>query len=111
MSLDEGDNDPTRFWSYVIAALPSELVRSHVEISIWQGWVLFVSVNYDEAERHLQDIAHTFDINDASAERSKQHTDISENINKAELFGRLTAIRASIAIIRGDLPRTIELSH
>ena len=94
-----------------VDALPKELVRSRVEISVWQGWLLFVSGQHDAAERHLEDLELRFAINPAAAERSAQQTLARGASSSAETFGRITAIRASIALIRRDLPRTIALSH
>src|SRR5205823_11444317 len=50
------------------AALPDELVRSNIELSILQGWLLFVSGKPDEALRHLEDIERRFGINPVSDE-------------------------------------------
>src|SRR6266853_4257456 len=56
------------------AALPDELVRSNIELSVLQGWLLFVSGTHDAAEQHLQDIERTFGINPVSEEHSEQQT-------------------------------------
>jgi LuxR family maltose regulon positive regulatory protein len=93
------------------AALPDELVRSNIELSVLQGWLLFVSGKHDAAEQHLQDIERTFGINPVSDEHSEQHTMASGTSSQAAIRGRIAAIRGSIAISQGDLPRTIALSR
>ena len=93
------------------AALPDELVRSNIELSVLQGWLLFVSGKHDAAELHLQDVEHTFGINLVSDEHSEQQTMPGGVSRQAEIKGRIAAIRASIAVTRGDLPRTIALSR
>jgi ATP/maltotriose-dependent transcriptional regulator MalT len=93
------------------AALPDELVRSNIELSVLRGWLLFVSGKNDAAELHLQDIEHTFGINPVSDEPREQQTMPSGMSRQAEIKGRIAAIRASIAVTQGDLPRTIALSR
>ncbi len=93
------------------AALPNELVRSNIELSVLQGWLLFVSGKNDAAEQHLQDIERTFGINPVSDEHSEQQTMPGRAFNLAAIRGRIAAIRASIAVTQGDIPRTIALSR
>jgi LuxR family maltose regulon positive regulatory protein len=93
------------------AALPDELVRSNIELSVLRGWLLFVSGKYDDAERHLQDIERTFGIDPVSDEPREHQTVPGEAFNQDEIRGRIAAIRASIAVTRGDIPRTIALSR
>jgi LuxR family maltose regulon positive regulatory protein len=93
------------------AALPDELVRSNIELSVLQGWLLFVSGKHEAAELRLQDIERTFGINPVSDEPRAQQTMPSGTPSHAEIKGRIAAIRASIAVTRGDLPRTIALSR
>lgn len=93
------------------AALPDELVRSSIELSVLQGWLLFVSGKIDAAELHLQNIERTFGINPVSDEPREQETMPGGTENQAAIRGRIAAIRASIALTQGDLPRTIALSR
>jgi LuxR family maltose regulon positive regulatory protein len=93
------------------AALPDELVRSSIELSILQGWLLFVSGKLDEALLLLQDIERRFVINSEEDETRGQETMPGGRSHMAEIKGRIAAIRASIAVTRGDLPRTIALSR
>ncbi len=93
------------------AALPDELVRSNIELSVLQGWLLFVSGKHDAAEQHLQDIERLFGITPVSDEPGEQQAVANEAFNQAEIRGRIAAIRASIAVTQGDVSRTIQLSQ
>ncbi len=93
------------------AALPDELVRSNIELAILQGWLLFVSGKHDEALRHLQDVEQRFGLDHVSTEPREQQTLPPGSEISAAISGRIAAIRASIALSQGDLPRTITLSR
>ena len=97
------------------AALPDELVRTNIELSVLRGWLLFVSGKHAAAERHLQDIERTFGIAPVSDEPREQERQTvpseSEGFNRDAIRGRIAAIRASIAVAQGDIPRTIALSR
>jgi len=94
-----------------VAALPDELIRSNIELSVLQGWLLFVSGKHNDAEQHLQDIERTFGATPVSDEHSAQQTIPLGAEISAEIRGRIAAIRASIAVMRGDFPQTIALSR
>src|SRR5579859_1831955 len=94
-----------------VSALPAELVRSRLELAVWQGWLLFVSGQLEAAEQHLDDLERRFAIQPPAAEPARQPLPAEESFSQAETFGRVTAIRASLAIIRRDLPRAIALSR
>lgn len=94
-----------------IVRLPDELVRSSIELSILRGWLLFVSGKHDEALLHLEDIERTFGITPVSDEPGEQQTMPGGTPSQAEIKGQIAAIRASIAVTRGDLPQTIALSR
>ena len=93
------------------AALPDELVRSNIELSVLLGWLLFISGKHDEALRHLRDMEHTFGLDQLSAEHPEQQTLPPGSRSQAAILGRIAAIRAAIALTQGDLPRTITLSR
>jgi LuxR family transcriptional regulator, maltose regulon positive regulatory protein len=93
------------------AALPDELVRSNIELSVLLGWLLFISGKHDEALRHLRDMEHTFGLDQLSAEHPEQQRLPPGSRNQAAILGRIAAIRAAIALTQGDLPRTITLSR
>jgi LuxR family maltose regulon positive regulatory protein len=87
------------------------MVRSNIEFAILQGWLLFVSGKHDEALRHLQEIEQAFGLDQVATETGEPRTLPSQSFNRAAISGRIAAIRASIALSRGDLPRAIVLSH
>jgi len=72
---------------------------------------LFVSGKNDAAELHLQDIERRFGINNVSNEHAEQQTMPGGSFSQAAIKGRIAAIRASIAVTQGDIPRTIALSR
>jgi LuxR family maltose regulon positive regulatory protein len=93
------------------AALPDELVRSSIELSILRGWLLYSSGRHDEALLHLEDIERTFGLDSGSDEPEEQQMLPGGTSSQVEIKGRIAVIRASIAVTQGDLPRTIALSH
>src|SRR5947209_7104040 len=92
-------------------ALPNELVRSTIELAVLQGWILFVSGKHDAALMHLQDIERTFGIDPVSDEPGEQQAMPDATESSDAIRGRIAALRASIALTQGDLPRTITLSR
>ncbi|HLJ34264.1 MAG TPA: hypothetical protein VKU38_11455, partial [Ktedonobacteraceae bacterium] len=70
------------------AALPDELVRSSIELSVLQGWLLFISGKHDEALLHLQDVERTFGISPASDDYSEQQKIPGGAERGAEIKGR-----------------------
>jgi LuxR family maltose regulon positive regulatory protein len=93
-----------------ITALPDELVRSSIKLSILRGWLLFTSGKHDEALLHLEDIERTFGLDSGLDEPGEPRIMPTGMESQAEIKGLIATIRASIAFSRGDLPRTIELS-
>ena len=94
-----------------VAALPDALVRSRIEIAVWQGWLLFVSGKHDEALQHLEDIERRFGINGGADDAAVPPAMLSEAAGAGAIRGRIAAIRASIALIQRDFPRAITLSR
>jgi len=69
------------------AALPDDVVRSRPELSCLHAWALAKSGRLDDVEACLRDVdPHRF-------------------------RGEVTAVRAYVAGVRGDLSRAVELSH
>src|SRR5205814_6244814 len=85
-------------------ALPDELVRSTTELAVLQGWILFVSGKHDAALLHLQDIERAFGIDPVLDEPGEQQAIPDDRESSAAIRGRIAAIRAAIALTRGDLP-------
>jgi len=94
-----------------IAALPDDLLRSNIELAIVQGWLLFISGKHDEALAHLREMEQVSGLDHLSDEHPEQHMLASAPPGHSAIRGRIAAIRAAIALARGDLPRTIALSR
>jgi LuxR family maltose regulon positive regulatory protein len=94
-----------------IAALPDELIRSSIKLSILRGWLLFTSGKHDEALLHLEEMERTFGLNSGLDEPGEPRIMPAGMESQVEIKGLIATIRASIAFSRGDLPRTIELSR
>lgn len=92
-------------------ALPTDLVRTQPRLSLIHAWVLVSNYSFDAAESALQDIEHTLhtatphSFTSADSSKGETQTDIQH------LLGEMAAIGASIASLRGDTPRTIELAR
>jgi LuxR family maltose regulon positive regulatory protein len=107
-----GEIATLRAW---LEALPDALVRSRVELCLWQGWLLALSGQYDAAERLLQDLERRLR---PSTNRSPLTATIGSvqpprqgvARRRVEYAGRVAAVRTFIAFRRGDAPRTIELA-
>jgi LuxR family maltose regulon positive regulatory protein len=108
-----GELATLRSW---LEALPAELVRSRVELCLWQGWLLTLSGQFDGAERLLQDLeprlrtsitSSALTATSGSVEPPRQG--VSQR-GLIEYAGRAAAIRAFLAFKRGDYPRTIDLA-
>ena len=106
-----GELSTLRSW---LEALPAELLRSRVELCLWQGWLLALSGEYESAERLLQDleprlrtttvpIVETIDTLETLRQGANHRGLI-------EYTGRMAAIRAFIAFRRGNTQRTIDLA-
>src|SRR5712691_13237050 len=104
-----GEIATLRAW---LEALPDELVRSRVELCLWQGWLLTQTGQFDAAERLLQDLERTLSTNSplTSTISSVQPPRPGVARRLIEYTGRVAALRAFIAFRRGDAPRTIELA-
>ena len=95
-------------------ALPDELLRSRVELCLWQGWLLALSGQFDAAERLLQDIESILHTNNSPPTltiSSVKPPQLDRNHHRqVEYSGRVAAIRAFIAFRCGNARRTIELA-
>jgi LuxR family maltose regulon positive regulatory protein len=97
-----------------LEALPDELLRSRMELCLWQGWLLALSGQFDAAERLLHDIECILHTNNSSPTLTislvkPPQLDKSDH-RQVEYSGRIAAIRAFIAFRCGDAQRTIELA-
>ena len=112
MMVMRGEIATLRTW---LEALPDELVRSRVELCLWQGWLLTLTGQYELAEQLLQDLECRLptSMNSSplpSTSSSAKPPGLYEAQRLIEYAGRVAAIRAFIAFRRGDASRTIELA-
>lgn len=108
-----GELATLRSW---LKALPDELIRSQVELGLWQAWLLTQSGQFDAAERLLLDLEPQLHAGTISSELPATigFTELPPlDVDRHGLIvytGRIAAIRAFIAFRRGDAPSTIELA-
>ena len=107
-----GELATLRAW---LAALPDELVRSRVELCLWQGWLLTQDGQFDAAERLLLELEQRLqpgvtDSSLAAASGAVPLPPLDGPQRPVEYVGRVAATRAYIAFRRGDASRTIELA-
>jgi LuxR family maltose regulon positive regulatory protein len=81
-----------------IDALPADLARSRPWLCIHQAWPLTFAGKTDAAELLLQQIEWQVPPDDLAPERR-------------EILGHVAAMRAMLAVMRGDMPRAIEQAH
>src|SRR6266568_5074143 len=106
-----GEIATLRAW---LEALPDALVRSRVELCLWQGWLLALSGQYDAAERLLQDLERRLRPSPirpllTAMSRAVQPPQLDEPRSLIEYAGRVAATRAYIAFRRGDTPFGVNL--
>jgi LuxR family maltose regulon positive regulatory protein len=94
-----------------LRALPADLLRTQPRLSLYQAWALTSINQLDAAEVSLQDTERALrkavpqPLTNADSEAVGRGTGIQH------LPGEVAAIRASIASLRGDVPRTIECAR
>jgi LuxR family maltose regulon positive regulatory protein len=79
-----------------LTALPESQVRSNPRVCILHAWALAATGQLDAVESWLQDM-------------EQQYT--PDAPLPSELLGEIIAVRASVAGLQRDIPRTIELAH
>jgi LuxR family maltose regulon positive regulatory protein len=91
-----------------LRALPADLLRTQPRLSLFHAWALTsinqlnaAEVSLQDAERALRE-AVSQPLTSSGREAVERGTDIQH------LLGEIAATRASIASLRGDVPRTIE---
>jgi len=110
LTAKHGELATLRSW---LEALPEELLRSSMELCLWQGWLLALSGQFDAAERLLQDLERTLRTTNSpltSTISLVQLPRLDEARRLVEFSGRVAAIRAFIAFRRGNAQRTIDLA-
>jgi LuxR family transcriptional regulator, maltose regulon positive regulatory protein len=94
-----------------LRALPADLLRTLPRLSLFHAWALTSINQLDAAEVSLQDTEWVLreavpqPLTNAGSEAVERRADIQH------LLGEVAAIRASIASLRGDVPRTIECAR
>jgi LuxR family maltose regulon positive regulatory protein len=81
-----------------IGALPEELAQSRPWLCIHQAWPLALAGKADGAEPFLQQVERQVTLDGPRPEDK-------------ELLGNVAAMRAFLAVMRGDMPRAIERAH
>jgi LuxR family transcriptional regulator, maltose regulon positive regulatory protein len=113
MMAKRGEIATLRTW---LETLPAALVRSRVELCLWQGWLLALSGQFDAAERLLQDLERRLPNSMNSSPLTATSSSVKpprldeSHQRLIEYAGRAAAIRAFLAFRRGDAPLTIELA-
>jgi LuxR family maltose regulon positive regulatory protein len=80
-------------------ALPDDVVRSQARLCVFHAWTMLFTSQWDALERRLQDAELALDANATRQPKSEIQ----------DILGEVAAIRATVAINRGDIARTIEL--
>jgi LuxR family transcriptional regulator, maltose regulon positive regulatory protein len=94
-----------------LRALPAGLLRTQPRLSLFHAWALTSINQLDAAEVSLQDAERVLlktvpqSLTNSSSSTDERRADIQQ------LPGEVAAIRASIASLRGDVPRTIECAR
>jgi len=94
-----------------LRTLPADLLRTQPRLSLFHAWALTSINQLDAAEVSLQDTARGLckavpqPLSNADSPAVESGADIKH------LPGEIAAVRASIASLRGDVPRTIECAR
>jgi LuxR family maltose regulon positive regulatory protein len=90
-----------------LRALPAALLRTQPRLSLFHAWALTSLNQLDAAETSLQDAERVLreavpqPLTSSGSETAERRADMEH------LLGEVAAIRASIASLQGDVPRTI----
>ncbi len=88
-------------------ALPAVWVRSQPKLNILWAWLLFLTGQFDEAQRKLGE----YEILNLSDEILIEPDETDGIVKNRNLPGLIMGLRAQLALIKGDFPRMIELSQ
>jgi LuxR family maltose regulon positive regulatory protein len=104
-----GEHATLRRW---LAALPDELVFSRPQLCFFHAWNLFSSGQLDAAEKTLQAAEIAFG---SGADRANQTPstgwDELSGADRTTLMGRAAAMRAYLALYRGDVEGTMRYAR
>ena len=103
-------NAVTTFWQHSeistmlawLDTLPDELVQRRPRLCLFHAWALLLSGQLEAVETRLEDLEQYL---------AQRHAGETEPAEIRGLRGQAAAIRARLARIHDDLPRSIELCH
>ncbi|HLI05377.1 MAG TPA: LuxR C-terminal-related transcriptional regulator [Ktedonobacteraceae bacterium] len=87
--------------------LPAEELQSRPGLSVLRAWLLFLTGQYADAERQLQEIERRYHVHAARQSLERLPEPAAHMLPVYHLIGEIAAIRASIAIIQEESERTI----
>jgi LuxR family maltose regulon positive regulatory protein len=96
--LRHGESTTLAGW---LEVLPDDVVRSQAQLCVVHAWALLFAGQWDALELRLQDAERSVDA----------HATQLPSAEIQDILGQAAAIRATVAINRGDIGRTIELCH
>lgn len=91
-----------------LETIPQEQVFARPQLCLVSAWLQFFTGNLDAAEQRLQDVKRLLKVDESD------QTQISEAGRSLEIqvvLNQVIALDGQIALIRGDIPRAIELSR
>ena len=95
--MDRGELATLVGW---LDSLPNQVVRSRPWLCIAHAWLLVYAGQLDDVESHLQD-----------AEKALVPKSAMSRLEVRHITGHITAIRAYVQGLRGDMSRTVELAR
>ena len=91
-----------------LRALPADLLRTLPRLSLFHAWALTSINQLDAAEVSLRDAERVLREAVSQPLTSAGSEAVESGAGIQRLLGEIAAVRASIASLRGDVPRTIE---
>ncbi|GIK39986.1 MAG: LuxR family transcriptional regulator [Chloroflexota bacterium] len=88
-------------------ALPEAWLRSQPKLNVLQAWLLFLTGHFDEAQRKLAEP----EILSLHRQAPLEPDEGAGIIKNRDLPGLIVGLQAHLALIKGDVPRALELSQ
>ena len=88
-------------------ALPEAWLRSQPKLNVLQAWLLFLTGHFDEAQRKLAEP----EILSLHRQAPLEPDEGAGIIKNRDLPGLIMGLQAHLALIKGDVPRAMELSQ
>lgn len=89
-------------------ALPDELLHTDPFLGLLHAWLLFFAGRLDMSWQRLQAVEQAVNLNGSQMIPSDEP---GHPLPQPMMLGAILALRAQFALIQGDLPRVVELSH